>query len=95
MIVLDAHQDIAYNAYCFGRDYRRPALETRRIESGSAVTAQNGVAMVGLPDALLGRVAVTFATLFVAPRTRRPAPWEKVYYDDAHEAYQISSAQMD
>src|SRR5690606_19216815 len=71
MIVVDAHEDIAYNALAFGRDYRRSALEIRLKEANSDVPARNGTATVGLPDALLGRVALTFATLFVAPRDRK------------------------
>ena len=63
MIVVDAHEDIAYNNLCFGRDYRRSALETRRLEQDSDVPQRNGIATVGLPDALLGRVALTFATI--------------------------------
>ena len=34
MILIDAHEDIAYNALRFGRDYRRSAYEIRQIENG-------------------------------------------------------------
>lgn len=94
-IVVDAHEDIAYNVLCFGRDYRRSVLATRRAEAGTATIQHNGTATVGLPDALLGRVAVTFATLFVAPRTKTPAPWDVLTYSDAAEAHQLAQQQMD
>ncbi|MBZ0278057.1 MAG: hypothetical protein K8I60_18060, partial [Anaerolineae bacterium] len=95
MIVVDAHQDIAYNALCFGRDYRRSAWETRRLESSG--DHPNGVAINGLPDALLGRVALVFATLFVAPYRANSAPslWDRVKYRDPQEAYRLAMQQLD
>jgi membrane dipeptidase len=95
MIVVDAHEDIAYNALAFGRDYRTSALKIRVQEAGSDTPARNGTATVGLPDALLGRVALTFATLFVAPRTRQTQPWDILSYSDPAEAYTLASRQMD
>lgn len=95
MIVVDAHQDIAYNALCFGRDYRRSAWETRRLESSG--DHPNGVATSGLPDALLGRVALVFATLFVATYRANSAPslWDRVKYRDPQEAYRLAMQQLD
>lgn len=95
MIVVDAHEDIAYNALCFGRDYRRSALYTRQLERGTAVPSVNGTATVGLPDALLGRVALTFATVFVAPQTKHTSPWDALSYADAQQAYKLASRQVD
>jgi membrane dipeptidase len=95
MLIIDAHEDIAYNALVLGRDYRRSALATRRAEAGSSIAAQNGIATVGLPDAILGRVALVFATLFTAPRAKKPAQWEPVSYDNAQQAYQLALKQMD
>ncbi|MBZ0300140.1 MAG: dipeptidase [Anaerolineae bacterium] len=95
MIVVDAHEDIAYNALAFGRDYRRGALGIRVQEAGTDVPSRNGTATVGLPDALLGRVALTFATLFVAPRTQKTAPWDVLSYSDAQEACELASREMD
>ena len=95
MFVVDAHEDIAYNALCFGRDYRRSALETRRLERDTDIPSHNGTAVVGLPDALLGRVALTFATVFVAPGTPNAQPWDKLTYTDPKEAYKLASQQLD
>ena len=60
MIVLDAHQDIAYNYLKYGRDYRRSALVTRTQEP-----AGTEAATIGLPEALAGRVALIFSTLML------------------------------
>lgn len=94
MWVLDAHQDIAWNSITQGRDYRTSALVHRRHEAGRGYAA----AQLGLPDALLGRVALAFATLFVEPlrkqsiiQTPLPAP----RYADAREAYRLAGEQLD
>lgn len=95
MIVLDAHQDIAWNSIVNGRDYRTHPLIHRRNEAG-----KHGyhAAQLGLPDALLGRVAITFATLFVLPRLKHSplqTPLPAPSYRDAREAYQLASQQLD
>ena len=95
MIVVDAHEDIAYNALMFGRDFRRSALEKRRREAKSVVPSRNGIATAGLPDSLLGRVALTFATLFVAPCTKNTPDWDLLSYSDEHEAYALALKQLD
>lgn len=96
MIVVDAHEDIAYNALCYGRDYRRAAWETRRLEAGSSALARRGNAALGLPDALLGRVALVFATLFVAPYDGKDdQPWSAFSYKTPREAYELAMQQAD
>jgi membrane dipeptidase len=95
MIVVDAHQDIAFNALCFNRDYHRPVLQTRQLEAGTETLRHAGVATIGLPDALLGRVAVVFSTVFVAPYTGKNEPWDKLVYKDANDAYRLASQQLD
>ncbi len=94
MIVVDAHEDIAYNALAHARDYRLPAWEKRRLEA-SDEPARAGLATVGLPDALLGRVAVVFATIFTAPRSATPQPWDHLTYTTPREAYRLAVDQYD
>lgn len=96
MIVLDAHQDIAYNALCYGRDYRRSTWETRQAETDPAVIARRGSATLGLPDALLGRVGLVFSTIFVAPHDGDDnSPWSGFSYKTPQEAYKLGSSQVD
>jgi membrane dipeptidase len=95
MLIVDAHQDIAYNALCFGRDYRRSVRETRSLEREGNVPAQNGTATSALPDAILGRVGVVFATLFTAPAQTKPAPWDKLWYKTPKEAHDLALRQWD
>jgi hypothetical protein len=35
MYIVDAHQDIAYNTFVYGRDYRTPVLTLREREGST------------------------------------------------------------
>jgi membrane dipeptidase len=95
-IIVDAHEDIAYNYLSFGRDYPAGALNIRRQEQNGENVQRNGYATVGLPDSILGRVGVVFATLFVAPAaTSAGAAWDILTYKTPQEAYQLALRQMD
>ena len=72
MIIVDAHQDLAWNMLAFGRDYTHAAAETRLQERGGPTPQRNGDALLGWPDYQRGKVAVIFATLFAAPARRKP-----------------------
>lgn len=88
--IVDAHQDLAYNMLTFGRDYRRPVRETRRLEQGGPVTVYNGDTLLGWPEYQQGGVGLVFATLFNAPKVSQDEAWtSQAYtnYDEAHHLY--------
>jgi membrane dipeptidase len=90
--LIDSHEDLAWNMLSFGRDYTRPALETRTLEANSAVIEQNGDTLLGYPEYQRGRVAVVFSTLVAPPARHREGNWERVFYPDgdykaAHRIY--------
>ncbi len=94
-IIVDAHQDIAYNYMLHQRDYRQAALKTRRLEGNRpAQEKYMGYIANGLPDAILGRVAVVFGTIFVDPANSAFAP-PNHSYRNAEEAYELAMRQMD
>lgn len=95
MLIVDAHQDIAYNALCYGRDHRDSVQTTRAREGADATPERNGIATNGLPDAILGRVGIVFATLFVAPAKPQPSPWDKLEYKTPREAHDLALKQWD
>jgi membrane dipeptidase len=93
MVIVDAHEDVAWNALVLGRDVLRSALETRRLEENTAIPQRDGLCMVGLPEWLAGGVAVVFGTIFVAPANRGfPEPHT---YTTAEEAHALGQAQLD
>jgi membrane dipeptidase len=96
-LIVDAHEDIAYNILNYGRDYTRAAVETRRLEyeSGSEAPEHNGETLLGWPDYQRGRVAVVFSSLFVTPIRRRTGEWEKQVYADFDQAHRLYRTQLD
>ena len=96
-LIVDSHEDLAYSIISFGRDYTRPAAETRRIEkeNGSPTPGHNGNTLLGWPDYQRGRVAVVFGTLFVVPERRKAGDWEGLCYSDYDQAHRLYRDQME
>jgi len=93
--IIDAHEDLAYNALVFGRDYRRPVAETRRLEAGQ-VTPERGDTLLGWPEQQRARVAVIFATIFIVPRKHMDSPREASQsYENAGQARPLLQSQID
>lgn len=67
MLIVDAHEDIAYSAVAGGRDFRKSVEEKRKIDPGDNARGREGITTVGLPDLLKANVAVVFGTLYAAP----------------------------
>src|SRR5512143_2548790 len=89
MMIVDAHEDIAWNTLCFGRDYLNSAYSIRRYEENEPVEAINGAAMLGLPEWLRGGIAVIGVTLFTPPERRRTS-WLEQHYSDADGAHALA-----
>lgn len=94
MLIIDAHQDIAWNILTFGRDYTRSVKETRRLEAGTEIPERNGDCLLGWPEYQQGGVALAFATLFAAP-LRKKEPGETLLYADSDSAYRLHREQVD
>lgn len=94
MIIVDAHQDIAFVQACYQRSYRQSAIVHREREADMPYPA----ATIGLPDALLGRVAIVFATLYVSPPfsgLNLKLPGEMPVYNSPREAHDLALKQLE
>ncbi|MBN1284108.1 MAG: membrane dipeptidase [Anaerolineae bacterium] len=96
-IIHDAHLDLAWNALTFGRDYTKSAHDLRRIEQtqDNAAPKVSGLATVGLPDLLRGRVGVVTATLFTALAAQEFGEWDIVCYETPAQAHDQARRQID
>ena len=94
-LLVDAHQDLAWNMLTFGRDYTRAAVETRALESGTETPRLNGDTLLGWPDYQQGHVGVVFATLFNAPMHKQLGEWDTQCYLDPEQAYRLHRQQLD
>lgn len=93
--LIDAHEDLAYNALVFGRDYRRAAAETRRLEAGTSIPAATGDALLGWPDYQRGQVALVFGTLFITPLKYKSPNWPGHVFGTYDEAHTYTRAQIE
>ena len=69
MIIVDGHEDLAFNVLADGRDYLASAYATRAAEVDGPVPQTNGLCMLGLPEWLQAGVAVILTTVTTIPRT--------------------------
>jgi membrane dipeptidase len=95
MLIIDAHEDLAWNILTFQRDYSRSAAEIRQSEAGTSIAKWNGDTLLGYPDYQRGQVAVVFATLFAAPWRRKLGDWDMQCYRDSAEARKLYLSQLD
>jgi membrane dipeptidase len=95
MLIVDAHQDLAWNILAFGRDYTQSAADTRLKEKGTPIPIYNGDTLLGWPEYQSGHVALVFATLFAAPIRAKLGDWDNQFYADENEAYAIYNRQLD
>lgn len=94
MLIIDSHQDLAWNMLTYGRDYTRSVQETRRLEAGTPTPRLNGDCLLGWPEYQRGKIAVIFATLFAAP-ARKKEPGDILFYQDSETAHRLYRQQID
>jgi len=94
-LIVDAHEDLAWNALTFGRDVTRSVADTRAAEVGGLGPAHNGNTLLGLPEYLHGQVALIFATLFASPARFKSALWDGLAYNTPQEAHDLAGRQLD
>jgi membrane dipeptidase len=92
MIIVDAHEDLAFNVLADGRDYLTSAHVTRAAEAGGPVPTTNGLCMLGLPEWLAANIAVIFATVTTIPRTH--ARGGEPTYPNPEASYQQALPQL-
>ncbi len=88
-IIVDAHQDIAWNILTFDRDYSQTVKEIRACEAGTQAPVLNGDTLLGWDAYQDGHIAVVFSTLFAAPIRSKQGDWETLCYTDEEEAYRL------
>jgi membrane dipeptidase len=93
--IIDSHEDMAWNALVLKRDYRRSAVETRRLEQNTQVPQWNGDTLLGYPEYQQAQVALIFGTLFMSPRQHRAGDWEWMVFSDTSESRKYNQMQVD
>ena len=94
-LLVDAHEDLAWNMLTFGRDYTRHVRHTRAIEASTPTPKRNGDTLLGWDAYQQGRVALVFATLFSAPMRKKEGDWDILCYTDEEQAHTLYQQQLD
>ena len=95
-LIVDAHEDLAWNMQVYHRDLTRSVNQTRALEKDTLNPVHNnGEAMLGWPEYQRGRVALIFATLFATPARLKPQEWESAVYQDFEQAHQVYRRQLE
>lgn len=94
-VLVDSHEDIAWNMLTFQRDYRLSASQIRQSEKGSIIPVVNGDTMLGWPEYEKVNLALIFATLFAAPVRAKEGDWDVLTYKNSLEAGRLYRDQMD
>ncbi len=95
-IIVDAHEDLAYNMITQERDYLRSLAETRRLDALKPAEEREGESLISWEEYQHGNVAVVFSTLFAAPKRRSMGGREDVLtYSDYNQAYTAYRRQLD
>lgn len=93
-ILVDAHLDIAWNHFNNRRDFSSSAWARRRRETDPVFLRRYGRCMVGLPEAILGRIGVICGTIFAAPAWCKMHPDETILYETPDDAYRLARQQL-
>jgi len=95
LLILDAHEDIAWNALEFGRDPLQSALDSRVAEAQNGIATALGERTTGLPEWTAGHVGIIFATIYVQPIHRTGGRNVSLSYSTPEEAEAAALREMD
>lgn len=88
-LIVDAHEDLAYNATSHERDLLKPVHERRAIEGSNK---DRGGATTSFPELKKGNVRIVFGTIWVNPCKSQFTT--KPCYSNAEEAYAQARSQI-
>ena len=94
-LIIDSHEDLAWNMVNMARDYTRAAHDTRSSERNTPIPAYNGNTLLGRPEYIQGKVAIVFGTLYVSPRRLEKGSYPVETYDTPKQAHKCYRKQLD
>lgn len=94
-LLIDLHEDLAWNILTFGRDYTRTVAQIRASEAGGLAPIHNNDTMLGWDAYQKANVGIIFGTLFAAPISTKEGDWDKQTYADAKQAHKLYRDQLD
>jgi membrane dipeptidase len=94
-LIIDAHEDLAWNMVNLGRDYTQSAATIRQLENHTPIPAFNGNTLLGWSEYQKANVAIVFATLFCSPKRLDQNKYEIQTYETTQEAHRCYRVNLD
>jgi len=87
MLIIDSHEDLAWNMINLHRDYTQSMTQIRQSEQGTGIPAFNGNSLLGWDVYQAGNVAIVFGTLYCAPRRLDKGKYPTQLYETPQQAH--------
>ena len=94
-LIIDAHEDLAWNMVNLQRDYTQSAYDIRHSEKDTPIPAFNGNTLLGWPEYQEAHVGIVFGTLFCSPRRHDQGNFDIQDYDTIQEAHACYRQNLD
>jgi membrane dipeptidase len=94
-LIIDSHQDLAWNMVNLGRDYTQSVDAIRESEKNTPIPSYNGNTLLGWPQYQQANVAIVFGTLFCVPRRLSQGIYDIQSYETPQEAHDCYRQNLD
>lgn len=94
-LIIDFHEDLAWNILNLNRDYTQSAYKIRKTEENSPIPEFNGNTLLGWDEYQTGKVAVVAGTLFCAPKRLDQGKYATRVYETPQQAHQCYRDNLD
>jgi membrane dipeptidase len=95
MMIIDSHEDIAWNMVNLKRDYTNSVHDIRNSEKNSPIPAFNGNTLLGWREYQAAEVAIVFGTLYCSPKRLDHGTYPVRGYETAKEAHACYRENLD
>jgi membrane dipeptidase len=94
-LIIDSHEDLAWNIINLDRDYTQSAYDIRSAEENTLIPDFNGSTLLGWPQYQEGNVGIVFATLYCSPRRLDQGKYPVELYDTPAQAHACYRRNLD
>ncbi len=94
-LIIDSHEDIAWNIINLNRDYTLSAYDIREAEKDTPIPSFNGNTLLGWPQYQQANVFIIFGTLFCGPRRLDKGKYPVQNYETPSEARRCYRKNLD
>jgi membrane dipeptidase len=94
-LIIDSHEDLAWNIINLKRDYTQSADDIRKREKNTPIPDFNGNTLLGWPQYQQGKVGIIFGTLFCSPHRLDSDKYPLHNYETPLEAHNCYRKNLD